>query len=158
MPDRRTSEDELPPLLQTNPKRGKATTRKLLLTPTDEDWFSEEYIQRVGYFYKCLVCPKSDSPNEWKTRANMGQHQNSIMHNKNLEKAKTLKLAEQTSPRLVLYYPTVSPYEPVENATPVYFDLRCLDYPESSRRGSVTASSPESVLQSSGENDYGVLE
>ncbi|QRV77761.1 hypothetical protein RhiJN_05776 [Ceratobasidium sp. AG-Ba] len=25
--------------------------------------------------------------------------------------------------RLVLYYPAVSPYEPTENATPLYFDL-----------------------------------
>ncbi|KAG8699215.1 hypothetical protein FRC09_006751, partial [Ceratobasidium sp. 395] len=64
------------------------------------------------------------------------------------------KLTEQTSPRLVLYYPTVSPYEPVENAVPVYFDFKCLDYSENPRRGSITVSSPGSVLQSLDENDY----
>ncbi|KAG8765640.1 hypothetical protein FRC12_007384 [Ceratobasidium sp. 428] len=157
MPNQRT-EDEPQPLLQTNPnKRGK-TTRKLLFTPIGEGWFSEEYIQCVGYFYRCLVCVESDRSSEWKTRANMAMHQNSIMHNKNLEKAKTLKLAEQTSPLLVLYYPTVSPYEPVENAIPIYFDHRCLDYPESPSRTNVTASSSRSVLQSLDEKEYAALE
>ncbi|KAG8739182.1 hypothetical protein FRC10_006073 [Ceratobasidium sp. 414] len=98
-----------------------------LLTPEDDAWFSEEHILRNGNMYKCLVCPESSSdPNKcWKTRGGMGTHQNSMLHNKSLERKKK-KLMEQASVHLALYYPTLSPYEPVEKAVPVYFDPQWL--------------------------------
>ncbi|KAG8682703.1 hypothetical protein FRC08_014781 [Ceratobasidium sp. 394] len=99
-----------------------------ILTKEDDAWFSEEHILRNGSLYKCLVCPEnySDWNKEWKTRGSMGAHQGSIVHSKYLEKMKYKKLKEQASTRLVLYYPTLSPYEPVENAIPVYFDPQWL--------------------------------
>ncbi|KAG8706066.1 hypothetical protein FRC08_001299 [Ceratobasidium sp. 394] len=107
----------------TTAKSSKRRRRGKTCLLTDADWYSEDYIQRSENLYRCLVCPRS-AGFEWKDRNLMTQHQKTAMHYRFLELAKAKKLRERLSnrPRVVLYYPTVSPEEPIGNAIPVFYE------------------------------------
>ncbi|KAG8678765.1 hypothetical protein FRC08_017527 [Ceratobasidium sp. 394] len=105
------------------PSKRRRNGKACLLS--DEDWFSEDFIQRSEGLYRCLVCPRAVRPSlEWKNRNNMIQHHKTAIHYRFLELAKAKKRKEQASNklRLALYYPTVSPEEPVGNATAVVYE------------------------------------
>ncbi|KAG8765642.1 hypothetical protein FRC12_007386 [Ceratobasidium sp. 428] len=108
--------------------KGPLSKKKRLLSPNSDSWFSEEYIERDGRRYRCLICPTEVSGG-WRDRHCIRKHQTfSVTHNQLIEQAK--QQIQEDSPQethLVLYYPSNSPGEPVEDATAVYYELSDLE-------------------------------
>ncbi|KAG9125782.1 hypothetical protein FRC07_006237 [Ceratobasidium sp. 392] len=123
-----SSSENIPPILAestTECKKPSKTVRKLLV-PGSDDRFSEEYIARNGNLYKCRICPERGGLNPWKSRTLMGQHQRvSIIHSRLVKEANSKKEFREhalSSSRPVLFYPSLSPEEPIENAIPVFYE------------------------------------
>ncbi|KAG8765643.1 hypothetical protein FRC12_007387 [Ceratobasidium sp. 428] len=62
-----------------------AVTSRKILSPANDSWFSEKYIENKGKLYKCRVCPEQ----RWKNRISMAQHQRmGVTHSRLVEAAK----------------------------------------------------------------------
>ncbi|KAG9124310.1 hypothetical protein FRC07_012080 [Ceratobasidium sp. 392] len=124
-----SSSENIPPTLAeptTESKKPSKTVWKFLV-PGSNDWFSEEYVARNGNLYKCRICPERGGLNPWRSRTLMGQHQRvSIIHSRLVKEAKLKKKEFRghalSSTRPVLFYPSLSPEEPIENAIPVFYE------------------------------------
>ncbi|KAG8706065.1 hypothetical protein FRC08_001298 [Ceratobasidium sp. 394] len=106
-----------------------SSKKKRFLSPGDDGWFSQEFIERDGALYRCLICPKEKSGG-WRDRQCMRTHQKfSVTHNRLINQAKQEKLKGVSSEEtpLVLYYPSESPDEPIQNAIPVYYEFPTLE-------------------------------
>ncbi|KAG8765641.1 hypothetical protein FRC12_007385 [Ceratobasidium sp. 428] len=105
-------------------KRRHKKPKTAIVSPSGDDgWFSEEYIARDGNLYKCLLCPGKSGFNPWRKYKLMRDHQKrSIIHAELVEKAKAAKKSKAGCSRLALYYPSSSPEEPIEDATPLFYN------------------------------------
>ncbi|KAG8678804.1 hypothetical protein FRC08_017501 [Ceratobasidium sp. 394] len=86
---------------------------------------AEEYIQRDGNKYKCLLCPKEAS-GSWRTRSGMGNHQTlSITHFRLVREAEQKKMGSQVSLGSPedSYRPFGSLDELAEDTTPFHHEL-----------------------------------
>ncbi|KAG8739183.1 hypothetical protein FRC10_006074, partial [Ceratobasidium sp. 414] len=111
------------------PKETAPVWKERKLVPTDDAWFSGEYIQRNGNRYKCLVCPEVAS-GRWRTRSGMCKHQTlSITHLRLVREAEQKKIKGQVSAALSADSrdPSESPDELAEDTTLLHYDLPGLD-------------------------------
>ncbi|KAG8688656.1 hypothetical protein FRC09_012801, partial [Ceratobasidium sp. 395] len=102
-------------------QRRHKKSKTAIVSPSGDD--AEEYIARDGDLYKCLLCPGKSGFNPWRKYKLMRDHQKrSIIHAELVEKAKAAKKSKAGCSRLALYYPSSSPEEPIEDATPLFYN------------------------------------
>ncbi|KAG9089191.1 hypothetical protein FS749_001543 [Ceratobasidium sp. UAMH 11750] len=97
------------------------TSRKIL-SPANDSWFSDKYIENKGKLYKCRVCPGQ----RWKNRISMAQHQRmGVAHNRLVEAAKRKEQDEEQVSEdsdedddLPIYHLEEPANESIEESTP----------------------------------------